>query len=237
MELFILIAVVRWLSGVARTAGRSPFAWGIAGAVVYVAVIVAGLLFISLFMFIVGPLLSTLRGERFPLLGPVFVFAVMNAAGLGLANILSRAVFNKNLTTMKSLARIPNIGAIVFACLFLIPPLIGLFVMGHLEIEEVVKALPMAGTCLVLVVTLLVLRNNGEGVTIAVWPAFIVLSANVILAAALLWYSTTWALPPHPGTMLTISLAMFAWCTLAAGLNVYCVGLTIRSSRRLERRG
>src|SRR2546425_2562883 len=154
----------------------------------------------------------------------------MNAAGLALANMLSRVVFNKNLTTMKSLARIPNIGAIVFACLFLIPALIGLFPMGHLEIEEVVKALPMAGVCLVLVATLFVLRNDAEGVTIVVWPAFIVLSANVILAAALLWYSTTF--PPHPGTMSTIGTYMFAWCTLAAGLNVFCVGLTIRSSRR-----
>ena len=224
MELCILIAVGRWLSGIARDAGRSPFAWGTAGAVLYI-----GGLFVS--ALVVGPLLAATKSG----LALFFYIAMINVGGLALSNMVCREVFNKNLTTIKSLARVPNIGGIVFASLFLIPPLMGLFVMGHLESEEVVNASPMAALCLVLVATLFVLRN-GKGVTMAVWPLLIVLSANVILAGALLWYSTTLELS-HPGTMSIISAYMFGWATLAAGLNVLCVGLTIRSSRRLQRRG
>jgi hypothetical protein len=111
----------------------------------------------------------------------------------------------------------------------------GVFLMGHFDADEVVGALPMAGLSLVLLTTLFVLGRDGKGPPIAVWPTLVVLSANAVLVASLLWYSTTWALS-RPGTMSVISAYMFGWSALAAGLNVLYVGLTLRSSRRLERR-
>lgn len=221
MELFIFIAAVRWLSDMARTAGRSPLLWGTAGAFAYI-----GGFFVSALM--VGPVLSAAKSG----LALVVYVAAINAAGLGLVNILCRERFNKNLTTTTSLARILNIGAIVSWSVFWMPQLMGSFVMGDLKIEEVNSALPIAALYVVLVATLFVLRKDAPSVTGAVWPRFVVVSANVILAGALLWYSTTWDLS-QPGTMYVIAAYMFSWSALTAGLNVLCIGLTIRSSRSL----
>ena len=229
MELFILLAVARWFAGIARAAGRSPSAWGAAGAAAYL-----GGLFIS--GFVIGPLLSALtKGVT---LVPAFAIylAVINVAGLVWANSICLSQFDKNLTTVESFAHLSNIGAIVIASLFLIPPVIGLFVTGHLEAEEMVNAVPMAGLFLVAVVTLFELRKSRVNVDIVIWRAFFVLGANLILATVLLWYGAS-RLISLAGTISIIGAYLFCWLIVVVGLNVFCIGLTIRSSRHLKRRG
>ncbi len=229
LELFILLAVVRWSAGIARAAGRSPSAWGAAGAAAYF-----GGLFISAFA--VGPFLSAVfKGDKLGL-GLAFYLVVINGAGLALAHSICLAQFNKNLTTLESFARLLNIGAIVIASLYLIPPLTGLFITGHPATEEMVIAMPMAALFMVAVATLFVLRSSRAGGSIVRLRAFTVLSANLVLAAVLLWYGTTWVLS-SAATMDVIGAYIFCWSTVAVGLNVVCIGLLIRSSRRLERRG
>ncbi len=201
----------------ANSTGRSPSAWSAAGALAYIS----GL---SVSAIMLGPLFSAMFKREILALGLVLYVATMNATALALTNILCRCRFNKNLTTMSSLARLSNIAGIVIAIFFLTPSLIGLYVMGYLEHEEMAHALLMAGLCLVFAATLFVFRNGGKGVMSRPWATCMILSANAILVMALPWYTSTWAIS-HLGTMSTISAYMFGWLTFAATLNVLGIGL------------